>query len=289
MDDPYKEEIMTELRRQLQQEMALAGFARKTQEAYLQALGSLVRHAGAPADLTDGDLRRYFIHLVDDRKLARATVKVHLCGLSFLYRRVLGRTFSIGKDILPRKEKRLPVVLTRGEVGQLLDLVRQRAHRTALSTIYACGLRLSEVLALTPENIDSHRMVIWVRGSKGARDRVVPLPQRTLALLREHWRMHRPKHVLFESRRKVGHPLHPTVLQRTFKAVVRKSGIRKAATVHTLRHSYATHLLDSGVHLRVIQEVLGHSSPKTTARYLHLTGETIAHAHAVVDALARDL
>jgi len=227
---------MVELQQLLLNELALAGLAPTTQEAYLHAYQSLTRFAGAPEKLKDSQIRQYFVYLIKERNLSRSSIKVHLCGLSFLYRRVVGRAFDIGKDIVPRKEKRLPVVLTRPEVQALLSMVEKNTYRTALSTIYACGLRLSEVLALRPRDIDSAAMVIWVRQSKGAKDRSVPLPRTTLESLRTHWRIRRPKDLLFESRRKRGFALHPTSLQRAFKAVVRASSIVKPATIHTLRH-----------------------------------------------------
>lgn len=268
--------------------MALAHFAKPTREAYAGALRGLARFAGPPETLDDEALQRYFLYLVQERKLSQSTVTQQLSGLKFFYERVVGRSFTLKGFVRAKKPKKLPVVLSRREVRLVLAKVWRPAQRTGLTTIYSCGLRLSELLALTVSDIDSERMQLWVRNGKGLRDRGVPLSESTLELLRAYWRDHRRRSrspLIFESHKSPGKPYHPTALQRAFSSALRKTGIRKRATVHTLRHSYATHLLEGGVHLRVIQMLLGHRSSKTTARYLHVTKDAMITAREAIDEL----
>jgi len=173
----------------------------------------------------------------------------------------------------PPKRKKLPVVLSKDEVSAILDNVYKPVNKVALTVIYSCGLRLSEGRNLRVQDIDSERMQVRILG-KGAKDRYVPLPQSTLELLRSYWRLCRPNLWLFPSGKK-DHPIGETSLQRAFKDALLQSGISKAATIHTLRHSYATYLLEESVDLRVIQELLGHKSPNTTAIYTHLTQKSL--------------
>ena len=155
-----------------------------------------------------------------------------------------------------------------------MSKVRKPSIRVALTVIYACGLRLSEAANLQVSDIDGERMLVRIRNGKGAKDRYVPLPDKTVELLRSYWLLHRPKDWLFPAKKKNG-PINVTSIQRAFKDALKQSGVHKAASVHTLRHSYATHLLEKGEDLRVIQELLGHRSPNTTAVYTHLTKKTV--------------
>jgi integrase/recombinase XerD len=190
--------------------------------------------------------------------------------------------------VRPRHPHKLPVVLSLREVRSLLALVEHPKARMCLQMIYACGLRLTEGTQLQVADIDAQRMLVRVHQGKGGKDRLVPLAPRVLELLREYWRRQRPRPWVFPARDGSA-PLPPTSLQKTFKAVVRQSGIPKDASIHTLRHSYATHLLERGVSLRVIQELLGHSSARTTARYTQLTPPTLDVVHATITALMADL
>jgi integrase/recombinase XerD len=273
----------------MQEDMQLRGLAPLTQKSYLDAVTSLAKFVGwAPdslAALSEEDLRRYFLHLVTERRIARSTLIIHRCGIRFLVETTLGRTWPVLELVRPARRHALPVVLSIAEVRQLLALVRDARARMCLTTIYSCGLRLSEGLRLATSDIDSQRMMLRVRRGKGNADRYVPLPERTLLLLREYWRAHRPPAPwLFPNRAATG-SLGPTSLQKTFAAVVRGSGLQKHASIHTLRHSYATHLLEHGISLRVIQEVLGHRSPQTTAIYTHITPSLTSALHATVNSL----
>jgi len=273
----------------MQDDMQLRGFAPRTQASYLSAVTGLATFCGRPRDaletMTEDDVRRFFLHLVTDRKASRSTLIVYRSGIRFLVEVTLARAWPVLDRIRPMRRTVLPVVLSVAEVHQLLRAVRNQRSRTCLTTIYSCGLRLSEGLALTVADIDSQRMVVRVRQGKGGRDRYVPLADRTLVLLREYWQACRPtKPYLFPNRHGT-EPLTPSSLQRTFTAVVRASGMEKPASVHTLRHSYATHLLECGVHLRVIQELLGHRSPQTTAIYTHITPTVTNALHGTVNTL----
>jgi integrase/recombinase XerD len=280
---------MTTLRRRMLEDLQLRGLAPKTQECYVAAVHQLAQHYRRPPDqLSEEELRQYFLFLLNEKKVAESTFRVHLYGIRFFYEHTLQRPWPVFDLVRPRKSQKLPVVLSPQEVRLLLTLVEHSKARMCLQIIYACGLRLTEGTQLQVADIDPQRMLVRVRQGKGGKDRFVPLAPRVLALLREYWQRQRPRPWLFPARHQSG-PLSPTSLQKTFKAVVRQSGIPKDASVHTLRHSYATHLLERGVSLRVIQELLGHKSPSTTARYTHLTPPTFDVIHATISALMADL
>ena len=208
---------------------------------------------------------------------------IALSGIKFLYERTLQRHWATLDLVRPPREKKLPVVLSVSEVEQVLRCVHLPRYRICLSTmvrlrspqVYACGLRLQEGVHLQVGEIDGERRLMHVRHGKGNKDRYVPLPPRLLETLRGFWRSHRDPTWLFPgSLRSEAHasaPMCESGVQRAFRAALRESGLPKPATVHTLRHSYATHLLEAGVNLRVIQVYLGHASPTTTALYTHLT------------------
>jgi len=273
----------------MMQDMQLRGLSEKTQECYVGAVRSLAKHyRRSPDRLTEEEIRQYFLYLANDKQVAESTLRVHLYGVRFLYERTLQREWPALRLVRAKKRKKLPVVLSREEVRGVLGRVRSRAARVALTMIYSCGLRLSEGAHLQTRDIDSERMLVHVRNGKGGKDRYVPLPQRSLEVLRAYWIVSRPRPWLFPGREGRSF-LSPSVLQKNFKAAVRESGMAKDASVHTLRHSYATHLLESGVDLRTIQQILGHHSPKTTAVYTHLTRKTIEAVHGALDHLMAGL
>ena len=288
----------------LREDLQLRGYAARTQDSYVNAVVGLATFVGRPlealATLTEAELRAYFLHLVGERHVARSTLTVYRGGVRFFVETTLGRTFPVLDLVRPAKRRVLPVVLTLAEVRGLLGRVRDLRTRMCLTTIYSCGLRLSEGLQLRTTDIDSGRRLIRVQRGKGGQDRYVPLPERTLDLLRAYWRAwyrrtpckpQRPGRdgAWLFPRADRHAPLGPTSLQRTFTAVVRESGLAKHASIHTLRHSYATHLLEAGVHLRVIQEVLGHRSPATTAIYTHITPTITSALHVTVNTLMAGL
>jgi len=279
---------MSQLRKQMIEDMQLHGYAAKTQEAYAGAVRSLARYYHrSPAEITEEEVRAYFLWLVKERGVARSTLTTHLSGIKFLFEITLKREWFIFNLVRPPRRKKLPVILSPEETRQLLSLVRLPKSRMALTVIYACGLRLNEGLHLRVQDIDSSRMLIWIRNGKGGKDRYVPLPQRLLVLLRDYWNIHKPSSYFF-FRKDKNTAISDTSLQHTFKVALRQSGITKAASIHTLRHSYATHLLEQGVDLRVIQELLGHKSPQTTAIYTHLTDKSLQRLTETLDQLLAD-
>jgi site-specific recombinase XerD len=287
---------MTPLRQRMIETMQLRGLAERTQESYLGAVQQLARHYGKSPDLlTEEELRQYFLFLRNEKHLAPNTTNVVLHALRFLFLYTLQRPFPLGDLIRPPKVRKLPVVLTPEEVWPLLTHIRRPPYRVCLSVIYACGLRLLEGVQLRVAQIDSTRMQLHIQGGKGNKDRYVPLPPKALFLLRTHWRSHRNPTWLFPSPNTTGDPRTSTApmdesgLQKAFRQAVQEVGLSKPASVHTLRHSWATHLLEAGVNLRVIQVWLGHSSLTTTARYTHLTRNAEQLALEALERLTADL
>jgi integrase/recombinase XerD len=233
---------MTTLRRRMLEDLQLRGLAPKTQQCYLAAVHQLAQHYRRPPDqLSDEELRQYFLFLLNEKKVAESTFRIHLYGIRFFYERTLKRPWPVFDLVRPRTLQKLPVVLSRREVRSLLALVEHPKARMCLQLIYACGLRLTEGTQLQVSDIDAQRMLVRVRQGKGGKDRLVPLAPRVLELLRAYWQRQRPRPWVFPARDGSA-PLSPTSLQKTFKAVVRQSGIPKDASIHTLRHAYATHL-----------------------------------------------
>jgi integrase/recombinase XerD len=276
---------MTALRERMIEDMTLRGLAPSTQRTYIQAVRDFAVYYHKPPDqISDEELRRYFVYLTEERQLARNTCTGILSAIKFLYTYTLKREWPLLDLVRPRRARTLPVILSTGEVQQILSLVRSEPCRVCLNTIYVCGLRVSEGVGLTVSDIDSARMQLLIRSSKGNKDRCVPLPEPILVQLRQYWLTHRHPVYVFPKRNRGGaDPEADRSMSRkhvwgVFKAALAESGVRKAATVHTLRHSWATHLLEAGVPLRLIQQWLGHSSPKTTVLYTHLTQQAEAIA-----------
>jgi integrase/recombinase XerD len=270
---------MTELRKKMIECLQLRGFSERTQEAYTRAVRQLAEHYHKSPDLiTEEELRQYFLYIINVKHYSRNTTTIALCGIRFFFEQTLNRNWTLFNIVRPAPEHKLPVILSLEEVREILNRVRLPRYRVCLSTIYACGLRLQEGIRLAVPDIDSARMMIHVRHGKGNKDRYVPLPQRTLELLRDYWSTHRNPVLIFPAEgrdhidlSKATEPMSKSSVQDAFRAALKQSGINKRASVHTLRHSWATHLLEAGVHLRLIQEYLGHNSPATTSVYTHLT------------------
>jgi len=280
---------MSELRRKMIQDMQLHGFSEKTRRAYVGAVIGLAKfYNRSPDQLSEDEIRNFFLHLVNERKAARSTVTIYLSGIKFFYEKTLGRKWLIFDLVRPKRSVKLPVVLAQEEVRRLISLVENPVARMALRMIYSCGLRLSEGICLQVADIDSKRMLVHVRSGKGGKDRYVPLPEKSLEYLRTYWATLKPRPWLFPVKKGKEH-ISDTSLQKIFKAVVRQSGIEKNACIHSLRHSYATHLLENGIDLRTIQEILGHSCSKSTSIYTHLTQKSIDRLHATLNHLMAEL
>lgn len=289
---------MTILRQKMQEDLQLNGLAPKTQEAYVRAVRQLAEYHGKSPDLlNEKEIRDYFLYLKNEKQAARGSVTIALCGIKFFYEHTLKREWHAFNLIRPEKTKKLPVVLSRQEVKGVLGQIRRLDYRTCLTTIYSCGLRLREGVTLRVSQIDSQRMMLHIQKGKGGKDRYVPLPNATCQLLRQYWVTHRHPTWLFPGRRRRGEaagqdatkPMNERGMQTALKQAVAAQGIQKSVSVHTLRHSYATHLLGAGVNLRQIQTYLGHSSLRTTAVYTHLTRDGEARAATLINHLMDDL
>jgi site-specific recombinase XerD len=279
------------------EDLQLHGLSTSTQALYVQAVRHLAEYyRKSPDQITEEELRQYFLYLTNVKKVAPSTLRIALCGIKFFYERTLQRQWTTLELVRPQKEKKLPVVLTIDEVHRILGSVHQLRFQVCLSTIYACGLRIQEGVHLQVKDIEAERAVIHIQHGKGGKDRYVPLPQPILNLLRRYWVTHRHPVWIFPSRREAGYrieaatkPMTVRAVQRVFEFALQESGVQKAATVHTLRHSWATHLLEAGVNLRVIQAYLGHASPTTTAIYTHLTPKTTEQATEAINQVLANL
>ena len=286
------------LRHRFIEDMRLAGLSARTQEAYVHAVARLVAWVGkGPLRITEDDVRRHFLHLTKEQEVARGTATIALCAIKRFFEITLKRQWTTLELARPAPETKLPAVLSREEVAAILAEVRAPIYRACLATIYACGLRLMEGARLEVAAIDASRMALHVRG-KGNVDRAVPLPEAILSMLRSLWRTHRSPRWVFPAPTRhgttwsVAHDAGPVTrssLQSAFRRALARSGVSKRAHVHTLRHSWATHLLEDGVPLRVIQSYLGHSSPRTTALYTHLTTKVQEAAWGPINALAEQI
>ena len=276
---------MTPLRQRMIDDMRLRGLSDGTQRVYLDAVRDLARrYQRSPDELTQDQVREYFLQL-SRRGLAPSTVRIVLFALKFLYLNTLQRDWSLLKLFRIKKTRRLPVVLSGTEVWLLPDQLRRPDLRMCTTLMYACGLRISEAARLRIDDIDGKRRVLWVRQGKGNKDRQVPLPRRTLQSMRQYWRDCRPPQPwLFPIATGKRH-INRSALDRAIRAARRQSGIRKAVSRHTLRHSYATHLLERGVNLRAIQGLLGHANIKSTIIYLHLTQGVMENVRHAIDEL----
>jgi integrase/recombinase XerD len=286
---------MTALRQRMREDMQLRGLAARTQESYLAAVRQLAVHYDrSPDQLSDEELRQYFLYLRNEKRVAPNTSNVALNAVKFLYVHTLQRPWPLRDLLRPPIPKKLPIVLAPEEVWRIVDHVRRPDYRVCLSVIYACGLRLLEGVQLQVSQIDSARMQLHIRGGKGNKDRAVPLPPRTLTLLRAHWRLQRHPVWLFPAtpprgQQHANKPMDESGLQKAFRHAIQAAGVRKPATIHSLRHSWATHLLESGVSVRVLQLSLGHASPTTTAIYTHLTQHAEQTAAAALEHLTAGL
>jgi integrase len=255
----------------------------------------LALHYGTSPDLlTEEQLRQYFLYLRNEKRVAPNTSNVALNALKFLYVHTLGRPWPLRDLVRPPIPKKLPVVLSVEEIWRIVEHVRRPDYCVCVSLIAACGLRLLEGVRLQITQIDSARMQLLIRGGKGNKDRAVPLPARTLSLVRAQWRLHRNPIWLFpgtppEGQRHAVAPIDESGLQKAFRKAVHAAGVSKPATIHSLRHSWATHLLENGVNVRVVQLWMGHSSPTTTAIYTHLTQHTEQRAATALERLTAGL
>lgn len=276
----------------MSEDMRLRDFRERTREAYLLAVRQfMIWVACVPAKVTDERVRAYFLYLREVKKLAPSTINIAVHALRFFFLHTMQRDWQVFDLLRVNKPRVLPVVLSQAEVRAVLQAVHHPVRRMALTTIYALGLRLGEGRVLGTTDIDGQRLMVWVRDGKGAKDRGIPLPRPLLTRLRHYWKSERPasptKYLFVPQDGRA--PLHDTTLQKTFVAARADARIDKPATIHTLRHSYATHLLEAGVSLRTIQQVLGHKSLRTTELYMHVTQPGAERLQETLDRLMADL
>jgi integrase/recombinase XerD len=282
---------MTTLRQQFIRELAIRGYSPKTERAYVAAVYGLAKYYHlAPDRLSDSQLKDYLFYLVRERKLSPSTLNQVVSGLRLFYNLVLHKVSEELKPVLPRSAKavRRPEVYSRQELERLFvqGCVHPK-HRVFLMTVYGGGLRLAEACRLQPAHIDSGRMQIRVEQGKGRKDRCTLLSPKLLEELRAYWRGFRPGEWLFFGRDRLV-PLAPATGQKIFDAAVRRAGLPHKGGIHSLRHSFATHLLEAGVEITVVQRLLGHSSLSTTATYLHVRQERVAQLKSPLQLLNLD-
>ena len=275
--------------------LQLAGMSKCTQKCYTRSIRMLVDfYNKSPDKINEQELQDYFLHRKNIDKWASATMRICYSGIKFYFINVLKRDWHTLKLIYAKQEHRLPTVLSIHEIRNILNTVNTPQNKAYLTTVYSCGLRLNEALHLQTSDIDADRMRIHVHRGKGAKDRYVPLPESTLIILRDYWKCHRNPVWIFPRLGRSGKE-GPTAkktmakasVQGALRRVLTQLNITKRVSIHTLRHTYATHLLEAGVNIRRIQQYLGHSSLNSTMVYLHLTTQGHERAYGIINDLMK--
>ena len=274
---------MGKLRDQMLMDLQLCGAKARTQETYLREAENLARYFNrSPAELGEEELKEYLLYLIKERHLSEGTFRFYVAGLKFLYRTTLKREWPVEKIMHPRREKKLPIVLDLSEVESLFSVTRNLKHKAMLMITYSAGLRVSEATRLKLTDIDSVRMTVRISQGKGGKDRYSILSQTTLEQLRQYWKKYRPTEWLFEGQKKDSH-ISLSTIQTIFRAAKKRARITKPASIHTLRHSFATHLIEAGTSLHHVQLLLGHRSPTTTTVYLHVSRLNLTKVKSPLD------
>jgi site-specific recombinase XerD len=276
---------MGQLRDKMAADLKIGGYSKSTQNAYLcYARKFAVHHMRSPDEMGADEIRTFMIYLIEEQKISRSTVRQVRSALRFLYTVTLNRPIEIEWLPSPRRQKRLPQVLSGTEVTAFLAAVERSKYRMIFSCMYSAGLRIGEAVAIQLTDIDSKRMVLRVRG-KGDKERTTLLSQRLLFELRDYWRQTRPKgEWLFPGRNGAGH-VSTCNVRKIFHLAKKAAGITKPVTPHVLRHSFATHLIDTGVDVTVVQSLLGHYQISTTSKYTHTTVQRISRTRSPLDLL----
>ncbi len=277
---------MTPLRQRFIEDMCLQGLSPKTQKSYLLNVVVLSRHFNkSPKDLCTEDLRSYFVYLTKEKHFAPNTLGQHLYAIKFIWEKTLSREWELSSSIKKKRSLKLPVILSVEEVNKLINSIYDANHRMAFKLIYNCGLRSSEALYLKPEHVDLDRQVLHIHNGKGNKDRIVPFPRILKEQLQEMLKHHSRTDYVFPSRSNHTRPCCQTLWQMLIKKCCKQCGIIKKVSLHSLRHSYATHLFERGVDISIIQKLLGHKHISSTQIYTHLTKKTDDIVRAVVDHL----
>jgi site-specific recombinase XerD len=280
--------IMTELRRSMLRAMKLRGFSDRTQVSYINAVAKLALHYHKrPDQISQEEIHEYLLYLQEDRRLSWNSCNVAICGLRFFYNQVLARQ-DMYLEIPPRKHpESLPEVFSQAELQRLFDSANTLRDRVLLMTTYSAGLRVGEVVCLKINDIHSERMLIRVKQGKGKKDRYTLLSQKLLKELRAYWYMYRPRLWLFPAAKgNQDRPLSISSAQKTYNQAKKKANLTRGRGIHTLRHCFATHLLEAGADLRMIQQLLGHKSIQTTLVYLKITQKYLSKRSDTFDLLA---
>lgn len=277
---------MGQLRDRMMHDLELAGYMPKTRLIYLNAIRDFAKHfRRSPAELDADDVRTWLARLTKEAGVSPQRVRQHMAALKFLYTKTLWKPENVSFLSWPSDPQKLPTVLAADEVERLLGALERPKYRVFFTTVYAAGLRLREACQLETRDIDAARSVIHVREAKGQKERFVMLSPRLLAILRAYWALERPPAPWLFASTTSGHHLNPDMARKALKLAAAKAGVEKKVTPHVLRHSFATHLLEGGTDLRVIQVLLGHASIKTTTRYARVSTEVIARTKSPLDKL----
>ena len=276
---------MTPLRQRMLEDLQIRQYSPTTIRIYLHAIAEFAQHFGKPPDqLGPEHIRHYQLFLIKEKKVSRPTCIQVVCALRFFYTHTLSRKIAIERIPFPRRERKLPLILSREEVKALLEAPRSLRHRALLAILYGCGLRVAEVTQLKVGDIDSARHVLRVRQGKGRKDRQTLLPAKLLELLRCYWRTQRPSEWLFPGADST-RPISAKAVFLACRKAAQRAGLTKLVHPHSLRHAFATHLLEAGVNLRTIQILLGHANLETTARYLQVADVSVRSTVSPLDSL----
>jgi integrase/recombinase XerD len=278
--------VTTPLRERMQSILRTRNYSPRTEKTYITAVARFARHFGRSPELIGRDeIEQYQIWLRDEQHVSACALNQTICALKFLYKEVLRKGDQVERIAYARLGRRLPVVLSPDETVQFLRAVPKGRYQVLMITIYSAGLRLSEALHLRGHDIDSARMLIGIREGKGKKDRYVPLSPIVLELLRDHWRREHLRDLLFPSEKDPSRPIAAGTVQRYLQRIADRCGLRKKVTAKTLRHSYATHLIEQGTSTRVVQVLLGHSNVHTTETYTHVSPTTLRKSTSPLDEL----
>lgn len=276
--------VTTVLRERMRSILSARNYSERTIDTYIRAVARFARHFGrSPDQLGSQEVTSFQIWLHEQQHVSASLLNQIMCALKFFYGQVLERKELAERIPYARRERRLPVVLSPEETMAFLRSIPTPRYQVLMTTIYAAGLRLSEALHLRGSDIDSSRMVIRIRQGKGKKDRYVPLSPIVLQLLRDHWRREHLRDLLFPAEKDRSRPISPATVQRYLNRLHDRTGLHKNVTSKTLRHCYATHLIEEGTSTRVVQVLLGHSSVHTTETYTHVTPRTLAKAGSPLD------